>query len=376
MINVDRKFDLAVVGAGILGLSCALAAAKRNLSVIVIERANQARGASVRNFGLITVTGQERDTIWHRARRSREVWQEVAASAGIPIVQQGLWLAAQRPESAALLDAFLRTDMAEGCRLLTPAQARQRCPELHNAGLEAVLWSPHELRVESRDAIPAIAAWLARDHRVAFRYETSVHGVSPPRIDTARGPIFAAATVVCPGDDLATLFPERLAAAGVGRCTLQMLRLESPGFELPGTLMSDLSLLRYGGFAGLPEAGPLRRRLESEQAEYLRHGVHLIVAQGSDRSLVVGDSHHYDAAAEPVADEAVYGLILEEYRAVTGHPPPAVRARWTGTYATAAERAVLIDAPAPGVRLVVITSGIGASTGFAIGEEVIEELFG
>jgi len=376
MINVDRKFDLAVVGAGILGLSCALAAAKRNLKAVVIERATQARGASVRNFGLITVTGQERDTIWHRARRSREVWQQVAVKAGIPIVQHGLWLAARRPESAALLDAFLRSDMAEGCRVLTPAQAQESCPELNTAGLRAVLWSPHELRVESRDAIPALAAWLARDHGVAFRYETAVHAVDPPRIDTARGPIFAATAVVCPGDDLATLFPERLAGAGVGRCTLQMLRLESPSFELPGALMSDLSLLRYGGFAGLPEAGALRRRLESEQSEYLKHGVHLIVAQGPDRSLVVGDSHNYDAAAEPVADEAVYGLILDEYRAVIGRAPPAVRARWTGSYATAADRAVLIDAPSPGVRLVVITSGIGASTGFAIGEEVIGELFG
>jgi D-hydroxyproline dehydrogenase subunit beta len=154
-----------------------------------------------------------------------------------------------------------------------------------------------------------------------------------------------------------------------------MLRLESPGFALPGTVMSDLSLLRYGGFAGLPEAGALRRRLESEQQEHLRHGVHLIIAQGSDGSLVVGDSHHYDAATEPFADEGVYGLILDEYRAVTGQEPPPVRERWTGTYAVAKDRAVLIDAPSPKVRLVVVTSGVGASTGFAIGEEVINELF-
>ena len=35
--------------------------------------------------------------------------------------------------------------------------------------------------------------------------------------------------------------------------------------------MSDLSLLRYGGFAGLPESGALRRRLNRlEQPEYHR----------------------------------------------------------------------------------------------------------
>lgn len=376
MTALPKEFDLAVVGAGILGLSCALAAARRDLKVVVIERNVRARGASVRNFGLVTVTGQDRDAVWRRAGRSREVWQEVAMQAGIPIVHQGLWVAARRPESAAVLEAFLRSDMAEGCRLLTPSAAQQRCPNLHTSGLQAVLWSPHELRVESRDAIPTLADWLARDYGITFRWETAVHAVDPPRLETSRGPVSAGAAVVCPGDDLVTLFPERLAAAGVGRCTLQMLRLESPGFALPGTVMSDLSLVRYGGFANLPEAGALRRRLESEQREYLRHGIHLIIAQGSDGSLVVGDSHHYDRAAEPFADEAVYGLLLDEYRAVIGQPPPAVRERWTGTYAVANDRAVLIDAPSPGIRLVVVTSGVGASTGFAIGEEVINEMFG
>ena len=372
--SASREFDLAIVGAGIVGLSCALAAARRRLKVVVIERHARARGASVRNFGLVTITGQDREGVWPRARRSREVWREVAAQAGIPIVNQGLWVIARRAESAAVLEAFLRSDMAEGCRLLTPSEARQRCSNLHTSDVRAVLVSPHELRVESRDAIPALTRWLGREHGVTFYWETAVHAADPPRLETSRGPVSAAAAVICPGDDLVTLFPQRLAAAGVGRCTLQMTRLESPGFALPGTVMSDLSLVRYGGFASLPEAAALRRRLESEQSEYLRHGIHLIIAQGGDGSLIVGDSHHY--AAAPFADEKIYGLLFDEYRAVTGHPPPPVRERWMGTYAVADGRAVLIDAPSTRVRLVLVTSGIGASTGFAIGEEVINALFG
>ena len=78
---------------------------------------------------------------------------------------------------------------------------------------------------------------------------------------------------------------------------------------------------------------------------------------------------------EPFATERIYELLLDEYTKVVGEPPPAVRQRWIGTYAVANDRVVLIEAPAPDVRLVVVTSGIGASTGFAIGEEVIGELF-
>lgn len=369
------KFDLAVVGAGIVGLACALAAARRGLRVVVVERGERAQGASVRNFGLVTVTGQDPESIWPRARRSRAIWLEVAAQAGIPIVQRGAWFAAQRPEAAALLEAFMLTAQAEGCELLTPSAAMRRSAQMLTNELRAVLWSPHELRVESRDAVPALAAWLERAHGVVFRWQTLVHGVEPPRVHTSRGPLSADAVVVCPGDDLVSLFPERLAAAGVARCVLQMLRLESPGFSLPGAVMSDLSLVRYGGFATLPAAAALRQRLDTEQPEHRRHGIHLIVTQGQDGTLIVGDSHHVARTPSPFADERIDALLLDEYRTVMGHAAPAVRERWTGTYAIAEGRALLVEACAPRVRLVLVTSGIGASTGFAIGEEVINDLF-
>jgi D-hydroxyproline dehydrogenase subunit beta len=371
-----NKFDLAVVGAGILGLSCALAAARRNLKVIVIERNPRAQGASVRNFGLVTVTGQDPSALGPLVHRTRDIWEEVATAAGIPILQRGAWIPAQRPESAAVLEAFMGSDMAEGCELLTASAAQQRCPELRTRGLQAVLWSPHELRVESPDAIPILARWLAREHGVTFLWDTTVHSVATATIATSRGPVLAAAAVVCPGDDLSTLFPERMHAARISRCTLQMLRLESPGFALPGTVMSDLSLVRYGGFATLPEAAALRRRLQSEQEEYFQHGIHLIIAQGADGSLVLGDSHHYADAPGIFAIERVYQLILDEFEAVTGLQPAAVRERWMGTYTVADDRVLLIEAPDPHTRLVMVTSGIGASTGFAIGERVIGELFG
>jgi FAD dependent oxidoreductase TIGR03364 len=210
---------------------------------------------------------------------------------------------------------------------------------------------------------------------VEFLWNTAVQALDTTNLMTARGPVLAGAVAVCPGDDLSTLFPERLAAHQISRCKLQMLRLESPGFELPGTMMSDLSLLRYGGFARLPEALALRQQLQAQQGEYLHHGIHLIIAQASDGSLVVGDSHHYDTADQPFSDAGVDDLILAEYRRIMGAAAPAVRERWIGTYAVAQDRAALIDTPSPAVRLVVVTSGIGASTGFAIGEEVIGDLF-
>ena len=100
------------------------------------------------------------------------------------------------------------------------------------------------------------------------------------------------------------------------------------------------------------------------------------MVQSADGSLVVGDSHHYGPTPDPFASEAVDQLILDEYEAVFGHAPPPVRERWTGTYASASDRTVLIDQPCQDIRLVMVTTGAGASTGFALGEEVVNDLFG
>jgi FAD dependent oxidoreductase TIGR03364 len=370
-----ERFDLAVVGAGIVGLATALAGVRRGLRVIVIDRDAQANGASVRNFGFITVTGQERGPMWARARRSRDVWREVAAAADIPIVHTGLWMTARRPESVAVLEAFMTTEMAEGCRLLSPTEARRRCPELAAPQMMAALESMIELRVESREAIPRLAAWLADAHGVTFLRNAAVTSIEMPQVHTSRGTVAAGRVVVCPGDDFNGLYADRLGAYPLTRCKLQMLRLADPGFRLPGAIMSDLGLGRYRGYSDLDAAGPLKARLAAEQAEHLRHGIHLIVVQSADGSLVVGDSHHYAATPDPFSHEEVDALILEEFSAALGIAPPPVIERWTGTYASAPDRPLLIDAPEASVRIAIVTCGAGASTGFAIGEEVIGSFF-
>jgi FAD dependent oxidoreductase TIGR03364 len=370
------EFDLAVVGGGICGLAHALAGARRGMRVVVIERDAQANGASVRNFGFVTVTGQQRGECWRRAMRSRDIWTEVAQATGIRVEHRGLAVAARRPEAVAVIEAFRDTEMGTACELLTRDAAAARFPMLRSDELQAVLASPHELRVESRVAVPALSRWLAEAHNVTFLYQTLTKAVTPPVIETTRGAIRAALSVVCPGDDFLSLYPERLAAYGLTRCKLHMLRVGSAVAAPPfnAAVMSDLGLVRYLGYSELPEAVALKKRLEAEQSEHLANGVHLIAVQSEDGSLVVGDSHHYAATPDPFGPDSVDELIMEEFRQVLVWPVPVIRERWIGTYASASDRLMLIDRPSDAVRLVVITSGTGASTAFAIAEEVIDEM--
>lgn len=343
--------------------------------MVVVDRDAQANGASIRNFGLVVVTGQSTGPSRRRAELTRDTWLELAGKADLDVLHRGKLIVAQRPEAMALLEAFEAGQPGDDCSLLSGDEVVHRQHSIDRSKISGGLFSPHELRLESREVLPKLAAFLAERHGAEFRRGVAVTGVEPGVLHTSHGDIRACKIAVCPGDDLATLYPQRVAAYGTRRCKLQMLRLADPGFRLSSALVSDLSLLRYGGYSALPEAAALRGRLAVERSLHLENGVHLIVVQSADGSLVVGDSHHYGDTPDPFGSEAVDRLILDEFATLFGRVPEVI-ARWVGTYSSAPAHEAFIDAPHPDIRLVMITSGTGASTGFAIGEETVEDLFG
>lgn len=366
---LETRFDLLVVGFGIVGLAHALVAAQAGLKVGVLDRDSRANGASIRNFGFVTVTGQGYPDTWRRARRSRDIWAEIAPQAGIPVIHRGLVMAARRAEAEQVLEEFAEGPMGHGCRILRgedlPAPLRA------DGAIRAALHSPHELRVESREALPKLRDFLAKRCGVAFFPGRAAQAVEAGRVETPAGPLHAPRILVCPGPDLATLYPEIFARREVTLCKLHMLRLADPGWRLPAAVMSDLGLHRYRGYADCPTLPSLRARLAAEQPALMDNGVHLIVVQSADGSLVVGDSHHYGATPDPFQPEAVDRLILEEFAEVLGPPPPVVD-RWIGLYPSGPQDAFWEEA-GPGIRLVSVTSGTGASTAFGLAEDVLSD---
>jgi FAD dependent oxidoreductase TIGR03364 len=319
----------------------------------------------------VTVTGQRQGRTWQRARFSRDVWDRVAPLAHIPVLQQGLTITARRPAALALLEAFAATEMGADCRLLGATEAARHLPMAGPATLAALV-SPHERRIEARTAIARLAAWLEASHGVRILRGAAVARVEPGRIDSSAGRLSATKIVVCPGPDLVTLFPQRLAAHRLTLCKLQMLRLAPPGWQLPQAVMSDLSLVRYDGYAALPESVALRQQLQAEAGDALAHGVHLIIVQSADGSLVVGDSHHYAATPDPFAAAEVERIILREAGQILDLPSGlAVLERWIGVYPSSPDHTAILEWVAPDVALCLVSSGTGMSTAFALGEEGI-----
>lgn len=366
----DKKYDVVIVGGGIVGLASAYAAVKKGLSAAVVERQSQNKDASVRNFGFVTVSGQCRGEHWQRAMHSRNVWAEIAPKAGIQIEHSGLHMLMQRPEAVDVAQAFLKTEMGEGCRLLTQSEINESLPYLNRG--EGVLYSPHELRVESSTAIAKLTHWLQETQSVDFYNNTAVTSVELPKVHTSRGVLNAEHCVVCPGADFTSLYPEALAKTNAKMCTLNMMRvMPKKAFKLNAAVMSDLSFARYDGFAQLPEAAVLKSLLDDIQSVERQAGVHLIVVQSEDGSLIIGDSHDYSDRELPFRDTRIDELIINEFKQVMNIGEIDITQHWLGVYPSG-DDVVFKNSPEPGVVIGSVTGGTGASTGFAFGEELIE----
>jgi FAD dependent oxidoreductase TIGR03364 len=268
----------------------------------------------------------------------------------------------------------MQTSMRSGCELVSADQACIRAPELNRQALQAALYSSHELRVESRDAIPKLVNWLSSQWGVVFRFNESVHNIVAPVVTTSRATLQAERIVFCPGASLTGPFSERIAAYGLTRSKLQMMRLRpAKHFKLSGAIMSELSLVRYSGYAKLAGAELLRQRLLKEESDALAHGVHLIAVQSDDGSLVVGDSHHYHATPDPFFLSEIEKIVLRELQLTLAPQDYSVTERWIGEYPSSHSQDAIIDQPDSQTRMVIVSSGTGASTAFGLAMDVFEK---
>lgn len=367
------KSDIVIVGSGIVGMACAWAALEKGMSVQVVDRDPACVGASIRNFGFVTITGQGRGDTWRRARRSRDVWATLAPQADIRVEHTGLFVQAQRSQAKNVLQELLQQPEGKDLRWLEGRELRDAAPQLAQAYVLGALHSPYELRVEARVAIEKLRQWLA-DRGVVFHMGQSVSHVVTGGVQTPQGWLQAKRIAVCPGPDIRSLFPEHFEKQRTQLCQLQMLRVQPPvGYRLPAAVMSDLSLVRYKGYVELPGAQRLADRLREECRDELNHGIHLIVVQSRDGSLVVGDSHHYGSAIAPFAPSEVERLILQEMQRMLCLGHYSVTERWTGIYPSASSDA-FIETVLPGVELISVTSGTGMSTAFGLAEDWIHSL--
>src|SRR5215831_6580903 len=125
----------------------AVMARRRGFEVVQLERETEARGASVRNFGLVWVSGRKAGPELSLALRARELWAELGARVpGLGFRAAGsLTLAARDAELAVLKEAAALPDAdRREFELLDPAAVRAVNPALRGefAGQGGYEWLP------------------------------------------------------------------------------------------------------------------------------------------------------------------------------------------------------------------------------------------
>lgn len=365
-MTAAERYDVVVVGAGIVGLGMAYEALRQGLRVAVVDRAAGVVGASVRNFGHACTTPQSGEAARY-AQEARRRWLELAPLAGFTARDRGAHVVARRPEELAVLEEYRATG-AE-LTLLTAAETAAAVP----VAAHAVVGGAHltqDLQVDPREAAPAIARWLA-EQGVTFHWRTPALEVITGAVRTGRGVVEGERIVVCTNHDLDQLFPELAESIGLLRCRLHMLRTTIPlAFPLPTPLLTGWSLLRYSGFAAMPTAEALRDRLAADLPDGIRWDLNQMYTSPPDGSVIVGDTHERSVDAPPFMDEDGFRLLVTETERLFG-APVSVSDRWQGVYASAPGREFLIEQPQGGVDVVTVTTGIGMTTGLGIAPFVL-----
>jgi len=367
--------DVAVIGAGMLGLAHAFAAVKRGQRVAVFERTSTPIGASIRNFGQALVTGQPPGIMLALAQQSRELWLHLAQRANFSAREAGTLLFARTVAEQAVLEEFM---------IVRARQHGYEASLLHGAQLDtlyggrfrhhrAVLHGTRDLQLYSREAIPALVCYL-QSQGVQFHFNTLVKHAADGQLETSAGNFRAERTIVCSGHDYQTLFAEQLSTMNLKVCRLQMLRAApQERFTLTHAVLTGLSCTHYGAFSDLPSAALVEAEIAATMPALQRHGIHLLISPTPYQELIIGDSHYYGVDAPPFNNEEIDQLLIALAEHTLGLKLNVLE-RWQGVYGSKGPGPFSATAIDDRTTVVLMHTGVGMSVGLGLGERVVAAL--
>jgi FAD dependent oxidoreductase TIGR03364 len=366
---------VVVVGGGVLGTMHAVSARRRGLDVLHIEREPEPRGASVRNFGLIWVSGRAPGPELSLALRARAGWEELAAEVpGTGFRPNGsLTLASDEAELRLLKEAAALPDApVRGFEVLDAAAAREVNPALRGE-FAGALRCRRDGAVEPRLVLPAVREhllagsgtpagyrWLAGREAV----EIAPHAVRDHTGEWHRGDLVVIAT----GANHTGVAGPHLAGhqrPPVRRVRLQMMQTAPFDGRLT-TSVADGDSLRYYPAFDLPG----RARLGPQAPAAAATAAQLLLVQRLDGGLTIGDTHEYDEPFAFDVDEDAYDHLRARAQRLLGSPLPPTQRRWAGVYSQVTGTELYHRSQiAPGVILVTGPGGRGMTCAPAIAEE-------
>ena len=375
---MKTKYDLLIVGGGVLGTFHAYHALNKGLRVAVLEQSSRPQGATTRNFGQVVPSGM--NTKWQNfGRESLAIYKEIQNDFDITIRQNGSVYLASNAEEVQLIEELsaINKQNEYSSTLLTKAQCLEKYPGLRADYVKAGLFFPDEVTVEPRTMIHRLQQYLVEQKRLdLFTNTKAVHLETlgdQVEVTTAAGTAFYAAQVlICNGSDFKTLYPRLFAESDLQLSKLQMMQTKPQhNFELPGSILTGLSIRRYEAFYECPSFQAIKAQEDPKGLEK-KWGVHMLFKQAADGSVILGDSHEY-ADADKIEDLGydlnmdIDNFMIAEAKKIFDLPTYEIQDRWYGIYSQCKTQDIFLKDIGDRIH---IATGIGGkgmtgSAGFA-----------
>ena len=353
----NSTFDVAIVGAGVVGAACADALAREALRVVVLEKDSIAAGATGAAMGHIVVMDNS-EAQFALTRYSRGLWQQLRPllPPAVEYDQRGtIWIAEDEEEMAEVhrKHAFY-SDRDVPAEILSPQRLQQLEPNLVRAGFVGGLLVPEDIVLDP----PAATSFLldrAMSHGAQLLLGHAVTLAANGRVLTDRGTEIAATSIVnAAGTGSATLTPNLAIRKRKGHLALADAR--------PGFLHHQLVELGY-----LKSAHAMDHDSVAFNVQPRRNG-----------QIVIGSSRQY-GSEWPEVDQPILDRMIERaFKFLPGLAGIPILRTWAG-FRPAPSGSLPVIGPSPSDKSLFIATGhegLGITSSLATGRLVADQITG
>ena len=368
---------ILVVGGGIIGTTHARAALKEGHEVLHLERDSVPQSASVRNFGLIWVSGRKSGDELDVAIRAREIWEEIHRENAELIFRGNgsLTLAKNEAELRVMEECLSKSDARLRKWDILGKKETQKINPALRGNFMASLWCPLDGAVEPESVLTSLRQGLARNPLYMWRHSVDVIDIksSENRVTAVAksGEVFEGDfLILCPGADHSSLFKEQFDSAPIRKVHLQMMST-APFDEQITTSIADGDSMRYYPGYDVPNLS----KLPPQHPVAEKHHMQLLLVQRADGTITIGDTHAYDEPFPFSLDEEPYQYLHGIASDLFGRELPPIVRRWSGVYSQRTDGAVC-DRRRIATNIISVTGpgGRGNSLAPAIAETTVKEI--
>lgn len=363
---------VVIIGGGVFGSMHAYFALKRGYQVIQCERDIQAQSASVRNFGLVWVSGRAAGPELELAIRSRYLWGEIGDSLGsIGFRSNGsLTIAKNEAELAIVAEAAKMDDArVRGFEALTRAEVQEIEPALNGNYLGALRCNL-DAALEPELLFVGLRKYLLENKNYSWVNNFEVSEIknfqdSFKVEDTFGKSIEGDQVFICTGAFHKGFLRDALKDEAIRRVRLQMGATEVLSIGIGHSLADGDSFRYYPAFKNLSLANlPPQKPIAKAKA------MQLLAVQRLDGSVTIGDTHEYEEPFDHELHEEPYEHLREVLGGFLGKGSPKLVRRWEGIYSQVTSKEIYFRKEIhPGVEIVTGGGGRGNTLAPAIAEE-------